>query len=51
MRASNAGHVLRSGIARPDRARRVGETLLGPDSFSGWGVRTLARGEARYTWA
>ena len=48
VRASNAGHVLWSGIARPDRARRVGETLLAPDSFCGWGVRTLARGEVRY---
>jgi len=48
VRASNAGHVLWSGIAHADRALRVGETLLAPDSFSGWGVRTLARGEARY---
>jgi glycogen debranching enzyme len=48
VRTSNAGHVLWSGIARPDRARRVGETLLSPDSFSGWGVRTVARGEVRY---
>jgi glycogen debranching enzyme len=48
VRTSNAGHVLWSGIARPDRARRVGETLLAPDSFSGWGVRTVAKGEARF---
>jgi glycogen debranching enzyme len=48
VRASNAGHVLWSGIARADHARRVGETLLAPESFSGWGVRTVARGEARY---
>ena len=48
VRASNAGHVLWSGIADPDRARRVGETLLAPESFSGWGVRTIAQGEARY---
>jgi len=48
VRASNAGHVLWSGIARPDRAARVAEALLAPDSFSGWGVRTVARGEARY---
>src|SRR6185312_13500162 len=48
VRTSNAGHVLWSGIARPDRARRVGETLLAPESFGGWGVRTVARGEARY---
>ncbi len=48
VRASNAGHVLWSGIARPDRARRVADTLLAPESFSGWGVRTVAEGEARY---
>ena len=48
VRTSNAGHVLWSGIARPDRARRTGATLLAADSFSGWGVRTVARGEARY---
>ena len=48
VRTSNAGHVLWSGIARPDRAARVAEALLAPDSFSGWGVRTVARGEARY---
>jgi glycogen debranching enzyme len=48
VRASNAGHALFAGIAAPERARRVARTLMGPDSFSGWGIRTLARGEARY---
>jgi glycogen debranching enzyme len=48
VRTSNAGHVLWSGIAAPERARRVGETLLAPASFSGWGLRTVAEGEARY---
>ena len=48
VRTSNAGHVLWSGIAAPERARRVGATLMAPDSFSGWGVRTVAKGEARY---
>jgi glycogen debranching enzyme len=48
MRTSNAGHALFAGIAAPERARRVAATLMGPDSFSGWGIRTLARGEARY---
>ncbi len=48
VRTSNAGHVLWSGIAAEDRARRVGATLLAPESFSGWGVRTVAEGEARY---
>ncbi len=48
VRTSNAGHCLYSGIVRPDRARLVAETLLSPDSFSGWGVRTVAAGQARY---
>jgi glycogen debranching enzyme len=48
VRASNAGHALFAGIATPERAARLARTLLDPDGFSGWGVRTLARGEARY---
>ena len=48
VRTSNAGQCLFSGIARPDHARRVARTLLGPEGFSGWGVRTLASSEARY---
>jgi glycogen debranching enzyme len=48
VRTSNAGHCLYTGIVRPDRAYLVAETLLSPDSFSGWGIRTVAAGEARY---
>jgi glycogen debranching enzyme len=48
VRTSNAGHCLYTGIASPDRARRVAETLFQPESFSGWGVRTVASGESRY---
>lgn len=39
---SNAGQVLWSGIARPERAARVVERLLAPDMFSGWGIRTFS---------
>ncbi len=46
--ASNAGHALLTGIAAPDRARRVADTLLGMACFSGWGVRTVAVSAARY---
>jgi glycogen debranching enzyme len=46
--ASNAGHALWSGIVEPSREPAVAERLLSPDLFSGWGVRTLARGEAGY---
>ncbi|MEU5725325.1 glycogen debranching N-terminal domain-containing protein [Micromonospora sp. NPDC047738] len=46
--ASNMGHLLWSGIVPPERAGQVAEHLLGPRLFSGWGVRTLAEGQARY---
>jgi glycogen debranching enzyme len=48
VRASNAGHVLFGGLAGAERAAQVAETLTTPDFFSGWGIRTVARGEARY---
>ena len=48
VRSSNAGHTLFTGIASAARAQRTGDTLLGSAFFSGWGVRTLAAGEARY---
>jgi glycogen debranching enzyme len=48
VRTSNAGQVLFSGIAAPDRATRVAAGLLKPHFFSGWGIRTVAAGEARY---
>ncbi|WJW75897.1 amylo-alpha-1,6-glucosidase [Thiohalobacter sp. IOR34] len=48
VRASNAGHALFSGIASREYARQVAHVLLDEHSFSGWGVRTLAQGEARY---
>jgi glycogen debranching enzyme len=49
VRTSNAGHVLMAGLAAPDRAARVAETLMAPGSFSGWGIRTVAESEARYS--
>jgi glycogen debranching enzyme len=48
VRASNAGQVLLTGIASPDRAARVADVLMEGRSFNGWGVRTLASGEQRY---
>jgi glycogen debranching enzyme len=48
VRTSNAGHVLLTDIADPDRARQVVRALTAPESFSGWGVRTVAETEARY---
>ena len=46
--SSNIGHLLWSGIVDADKAPAIAEHLLGPRLFSGWGVRTLADGEARY---
>jgi glycogen debranching enzyme len=46
--ASNLGHLLWSGIVDPDRADRVVEHLMGPDLFSGWGIRSLSCTEKRY---
>jgi glycogen debranching enzyme len=48
VRASNAGHVLFAGLAAPERASAVAETLMSTSGFSGWGIRTIAEGEARY---
>ncbi|MGP0094721.1 MAG: glycogen debranching N-terminal domain-containing protein [Xanthobacteraceae bacterium] len=48
VRTSNAGQVLFTGIARPDRALQVGHELMRPQFFCGWGIRTVAKGEARY---
>ncbi len=46
--ASDAGHLLWSGLLDQDRAGRVARRLLAPDFFSGWGIRTLAAGQAPY---
>jgi glycogen debranching enzyme len=46
--ASNAGHLLWSGIVHKDRAAAVVERLMAPDMFSGWGIRTLSTEMALY---
>jgi glycogen debranching enzyme len=48
VRTSNAGQVLFCGIASPERAIKVGEALMTPEMFSGWGVRTVAADSPRY---
>ena len=48
VRASNAGQCLWTGIALPEHAGCIAQTLLRTESFSGWGIRTLAEGEPRY---
>ena len=45
---SNAGHLLFSRAVPEARARRVARVLMSPESFSGFGIRTLARGQRPY---
>lgn len=49
VRSSNAGHLLFCGLPSPERARKVADALLGPSFFSGWGIRTIATTEPRYS--
>lgn len=46
--ASNAGHLLWSGVLDPDRAAAVARRLLAPEFFSGWGLRTIAADQRPY---
>jgi glycogen debranching enzyme len=48
VRSSNAGQLLFTGMVREDRARLVAADLMRPHFFTGWGIRTVAQGEARY---
>jgi glycogen debranching enzyme len=45
---SNPGHLLFSHAIPDARARRVARTLMSEASFSGWGIRTLAKGQRAY---
>lgn len=45
---SNPGHLLYCEAVPHARARLVADSLMGPDMFSGWGVRTLSERERRY---
>ena len=46
--ASNAGHMLQSGIVPKERAGRVVKRLLADDMWSGWGIRTLSSDHVAY---
>lgn len=48
VRSSNAGHTLMAGIIPADRAERLVAGLMSRAFFSGWGIRTIPVGEARY---
>lgn len=46
--SSNPGHLLWSRALGPERARRVADVLLSPEVYSGWGIRTVGRGQTVY---
>ena len=45
---SNIGHLLWSGIVDDDKADACARHLVGPELFSGWGVRTMGSAEGGY---
>jgi len=45
---SNAGHLLFSGLPSHERARRVTRRMLTAEFRSGWGLRTLGKGQTRF---
>jgi glycogen debranching enzyme len=45
---SNLGHLLWSGIVPPERVETIANRLLGNELWSGWGIRTMATGDAAY---
>jgi glycogen debranching enzyme len=48
VRGSNAGHLLFTGLPSAQRAERMAAHLRGLPFSSGWGIRTLAEGQARF---
>ncbi len=45
---SNPGHLLWSRVPSRAMARRMRDVLMRDDVFSGWGIRTLAKGQRPY---
>jgi len=45
---SNAGHLLFSGLPTHERAHRVTRRMLTAEFRSGWGLRTLGKGQTRF---
>ena len=48
IKSSNPGHLLFAGLPSKGRARQVTNRLLSAAFDTGWGLRTLGDGEARY---
>ena len=49
VQTSNAGHALLTGIASPECAEIVVQTLMSRESFSGWGIRTVSTNAPRFS--
>ena len=48
VRSSAPGHCLWMGVVNSERATQVARALASKEFWSGWGLRTVAQGEARY---
>lgn len=48
VKASNMGQLLFTGIVPPERVEKTVAMLMGEKFFTGFGIRTVAEGEARY---
>lgn len=48
VKSSNAGQLLFTEIVDADKAEKLVKTLLLPDLYNGWGIRTLSSKEKRY---
>lgn len=48
VKSSNAGQLLFTGIVAPELAAKLVNTLMQPDMFNGWGIRTISSNESRY---
>jgi glycogen debranching enzyme len=48
VKASNAGHLLFTGLPTPERGRAVARQLLTRSFDNGWGLRTLETGAIRF---
>ena len=45
---SNIGHLLWSGIVKPERVDAIVDQLMGESLWSGWGVRTMSTADRGY---
>ncbi len=46
--SSGAGHLLWTGIVPEETAPALIKSLMGPETWTGWGVRTLGKSAGRY---